>query len=180
MARVVVHVNMAAAFVPHPTFRRCWKIELEALPSRELVDIKVNLCLYFSPSTNLQISEYNSRSMTQFTSSENLISYLREGRLLALTAPLLINRDVLVGYAVSPEEGDCANTPINEFIALCPNLYRHDMVTVAFHGLKRHCRISDCLFMPLQRFPWSYTTRLCSGKKADKIVFDQHRVVSYT
>jgi len=49
--------------------------------------------------------------MNRFTTSEDPISYSREGRLLALTAPLLMNRDVIIGYAISPEEGYCTSIP---------------------------------------------------------------------
>ncbi len=47
--------------------------------------------------------------MNRFTSSENLISNLREGRLVALTAPFVIDQNVLIGYTVSPEEGYMAS-----------------------------------------------------------------------
>ncbi len=50
-----------------------------------------------------------SQEMNRFTSLENLISNLREGRLLALTAPFVTDKIVLVGYAAGPEKGYCAN-----------------------------------------------------------------------
>jgi hypothetical protein len=43
--------------------------------------------------------------MNRFTTSKNPISHLRECRSLALTAPLVLDQNVLIGYAVSPEEG---------------------------------------------------------------------------
>ncbi len=52
------------------------------------------------------------RAMNQFTSSENLISNLSSGRLLALTGPLVIDQNVHIGYAVAPEEDYCATMPI--------------------------------------------------------------------
>jgi len=75
--------------------------------------------------------------MNRFTSSENLVSYLREARLLALTAPLVIDQNVLIGYAVSPEEGYCSSIPINEFISVCTSLYFQVNTPRIFHGLKR-------------------------------------------
>ena len=75
--------------------------------------------------------------MNRFTSSENLISNLREGRLLALTAPFVIDQNVLIGYAVGPEEGYCANIPLNEFISLCNSIYFQVNTPRIFHGLKR-------------------------------------------
>ena len=75
--------------------------------------------------------------MSRFTSSENLISYLREGRLLALTAPLLIDQNVLIGYAIAPEEAYCANIPSGEFISICNSIYFQVNTPRVFHGLKR-------------------------------------------
>ena len=59
--------------------------------------------------------------MNRFASSENLLSNLSSGKLLALTAPLVIDQNVLIGYAVAPEEAYCANLPLNEFTSLCPS-----------------------------------------------------------
>ncbi len=75
--------------------------------------------------------------MSRFTSSENLISYLREGRLLALTAPLVIDQNVLIGYAIAPEKGYCAIIPINEFISICNSIYFQANRPLTFHGLKQ-------------------------------------------
>jgi hypothetical protein len=75
--------------------------------------------------------------MNRFTSSENLISNLTEGRLLALTAPLVIDQDVLIGYAESSEEGYCANLPLNEFISIYNSIYFQVNAARTFHGLKR-------------------------------------------
>ncbi len=68
---------------------------------------------------------------------------LNSGGLLALTAPLVIDQNVIVGYAVAPEEAYCVDLPVNEFITLCPSLYRGHMTTVAFHGLKRTWEFLD-------------------------------------
>jgi DNA polymerase I-like protein with 3'-5' exonuclease and polymerase domains len=75
--------------------------------------------------------------MNRFTSSENLISYLKEGRLLALTAPLLIDQNVLIGYALSREEDYCAIIPIDEFISIRNSIYFQVNTPRIFHGLKR-------------------------------------------
>jgi hypothetical protein len=56
--------------------------------------------------------------MNRFTSSENLISNLREGILLALTAPFVIGKNVLIGFALSPGESHCVNLSLNEFISI--------------------------------------------------------------
>jgi hypothetical protein len=71
------------------------------------------------------------------STSENLVSNLSSGRLLALTAPFVIDQDVLIGYALSPEEASCVNLPLNEFIALCPSLHTKVSAPRVFHGLKR-------------------------------------------
>jgi hypothetical protein len=47
--------------------------------------------------------------MNRFTTSQNLLSHLSSGRLLALTAPLVIDKNVLIGYAVSPEDAYCVD-----------------------------------------------------------------------
>jgi hypothetical protein len=75
--------------------------------------------------------------MNRFTTSENLISNLSSGRLLALTAPLLIDQNVLIGYAVAPEEGYCAIIPISEFISTRNSIYFQVNTPRIFHGLKR-------------------------------------------
>jgi hypothetical protein len=75
--------------------------------------------------------------MNRFTSSGNLIFYLREGRSLALTAPLLIDQNVLIGYAIAPEEGYCVILPFYEFLPLSKSLYFQLNTPRIFHGLKR-------------------------------------------
>jgi hypothetical protein len=75
--------------------------------------------------------------MTRFTSWENLLSNLRSGRLLALTAPLVIDENVIIGYAVSSEEAYCANQSLNEFISLSKSIYEQINTARIFHGLKR-------------------------------------------
>ena len=82
--------------------------------------------------------------MNRFTSLENLISNLKEGRLPALTAPFVLDQNVLIGYAVSPEEGYCATIPINEFISICKPLYFQVNTPRTFHGLKRIWEFLDC------------------------------------
>lgn len=75
--------------------------------------------------------------MTRFISSEHLISTLNSQSTIALSAPLIIRDRVLIGFALSPEESHCVELALNEFIPLCPSLYRSHMTPVAFHGLKR-------------------------------------------
>ena len=75
--------------------------------------------------------------MNRFTTSENLISCLIEGRLLALTAPFVIDQNVLIGYAVAPEQGYCANIPLDEFLSLSKSLYFQVNTPRIFHGLKQ-------------------------------------------
>jgi DNA polymerase I len=67
----------------------------------------------------------------------NLISTLESGNTVALTAPLVIDQNVLIGFAVSPEEAYCAGVPLNEFTALCPSLCLYVNAPRIFHGLKR-------------------------------------------
>jgi hypothetical protein len=75
--------------------------------------------------------------MNRFTSSKNLVLNLSSGRLLALTAPLVMDQDVLIGYAIAPEEGYCATIPINELISICNSTYFQVNAPRVFHGLKR-------------------------------------------
>lgn len=75
--------------------------------------------------------------VNQITASENLLSALSSGRSVALTAPLVRDNEVLLGYALSPEEGYCAVLPRNDFTSLCPTLYRQVNTPRVFHGLKR-------------------------------------------
>ncbi len=67
----------------------------------------------------------------------HLISNLESGFTIALTAPFLIDQNELIGYAVSPEEGYCANIPIDEFISICDSTYFQVNTPRIFHGLKR-------------------------------------------
>jgi hypothetical protein len=41
--------------------------------------------------------------MNRFAAAENLLSHLRSGKLLALTAPLVRDDEVMVGYALNLE-----------------------------------------------------------------------------
>jgi DNA polymerase I len=75
--------------------------------------------------------------MTRFMTPEFFISILRSDRSVALTAPLVTDTEVLVGYALSSEEGYCAAFPIDKFISLCPSLYLQVNSKRIFHGLKR-------------------------------------------
>ncbi len=67
----------------------------------------------------------------------HLISNLESGITIALTAPLVMDQNALIGYAVSPEEGYCAAIPINEFISICNSIYFKINTPRTFHGLKR-------------------------------------------
>ena len=48
-----------------------------------------------------------------------------------------IDNNVLIGYAVSPEESYCANIPFDEFIAICNSQYFQVNTARIFYGLKR-------------------------------------------
>jgi hypothetical protein len=61
--------------------------------------------------------------MTRFTSPEYLISNLEAGNTVALTAPLIINEQVLIGFAFSPEDIHSLELALNEFISVCTPLY---------------------------------------------------------
>lgn len=67
----------------------------------------------------------------------NLISILDSGSTVALTAPSLIDQNVLIGYAVAPEEAYCSTMPINEFISIYNPIYFQVNTPRIFHGLKR-------------------------------------------
>ena len=75
--------------------------------------------------------------MNRFTSSENLFSNLNSGKSVALTAPLVIDQNVLIGYAVSREEGYCVDLSFDEFLPLSKSLYFQVNAPRIFHGLKR-------------------------------------------
>jgi len=70
-------------------------------------------------------------------SPEYLSSVLDSRRRIAVTAPLIIEDRVLVGFALSDKEDHFLELGIDEFKSLCPSLYCVDINTVAFHGLKR-------------------------------------------
>ena len=75
--------------------------------------------------------------MTRFTSPEHLISNLESSSIVALTAPVFMKDRVLISFALSDTEAHCLELGINEFKSLSASMYRFDIDTVAFHGLKR-------------------------------------------
>lgn len=81
--------------------------------------------------------------MNQSTDSEQLLSALRADTRVALTAPFVRGSEVLVGYALSPEQGYCARLPLNEFMAHCPSLYLPVNSPRIYHGLKRTWEFLD-------------------------------------
>ncbi|MGO9571022.1 MAG: DNA polymerase [Desulfomonilaceae bacterium] len=68
---------------------------------------------------------------------DNWLSILESPSTVALTAPLVMDKEVLIGYALSPEEGYCASLSLDEFTALCPSIYLDVSSPRIFHGLKR-------------------------------------------
>ncbi|MFH0825201.1 MAG: hypothetical protein V2B18_20815 [Pseudomonadota bacterium] len=70
-------------------------------------------------------------------SSECLLSVLGSQNTVALTAPFIRGSEVLVGYALGPEEGYCACLQLSEFAVLCPSLYLDVNSKRIYHGLKR-------------------------------------------
>jgi hypothetical protein len=74
--------------------------------------------------------------MNGFTTSENLISYIREGRLLALTAPFLTDKNVLIGYAVSSDECYC----VTAIFQSLPQQIEADLIKTAMVRLDRILR----------------------------------------
>lgn len=70
-------------------------------------------------------------------SSEFLLSTIKSGKSVALTAPLVLDDRVRIGFALSSEESYCANLSLYEFTALCAPLCLHVETPRIFHGLKR-------------------------------------------
>jgi DNA polymerase I len=75
--------------------------------------------------------------MTRFTSPKYLLSVLDSGSTVALTAPLVLNDRVMLGFARSSEESHSVDLALNDFIALCPSLYGRVNTPRVYHGLKR-------------------------------------------
>lgn len=63
--------------------------------------------------------------------------------LVSITAPLLINDLVYVGYAIGPDESYCAEIQIDEFMSVCDQIYFQMDGSRAFHGLKRTLEYLD-------------------------------------
>jgi len=55
---------------------------------------------------------------------------------LALTAPLVIDQNVLIRYAIGPEEAYCNNLPFNGFMSFSKSLYFQVNTLRIFRGLK--------------------------------------------
>ena len=75
--------------------------------------------------------------MKRIRSPEYLLSIMDSGNTVALTAPLIVNERVLIGFARSPEESHCVALSLNEFKDLCPSLYLQVHTPRVYHGLKR-------------------------------------------
>jgi DNA polymerase-1 len=69
--------------------------------------------------------------------SSDILSSLRSERMIALTAPLVAQERVLVGYALSPEESSCSEISCEQFLSLREDLYCSVTTPLAVHGLKR-------------------------------------------
>ncbi|MFC1833869.1 DNA polymerase [Thermodesulfobacteriota bacterium] len=76
-------------------------------------------------------------------SPEYLLSVIQSQSRVAVTAPLIMNEHVLIGFAISAEESYCVDLSLTEFTDLCPTLYHGRMPTVAYHGLKRIWKFLD-------------------------------------
>ena len=69
--------------------------------------------------------------------SSDILSSLRSERMIALTAPLVAQERVFVGYALSPEESSCSEISCEQFLSLREDLYCSVTTPLAVHGLKR-------------------------------------------
>jgi len=98
------------------------------------------------------------------------LSILDSGSTVALTAPLVIDNEVLIGYALSPEEGYCANITIEKFVSLIPSLYHPVNTPRIFHGLKRIWEFLD------ERGLWTYRD---TDKDIDINKIDDTRLMAY-
>lgn len=62
---------------------------------------------------------------------------LRNDRLIALTAPLLLDNTVIVGFYKSSDDQGCIALPEVEINSLGRLLIQPDRTKIAVHGLKR-------------------------------------------
>ena len=82
-------------------------------------------------------SDYESLGYMRLSLPEDILSFLRSERMIALTAPLVIHERVLVGYAWSHEESSCMEIPYEHFLSLREDLYHRVTTPIAVHGVKR-------------------------------------------
>jgi hypothetical protein len=59
------------------------------------------------------------------------------GDLVALTAPLMLDHTVIIGFYRSPEDQGCIEFPEVEFNPIARLLYQPARTKIAVHGLKR-------------------------------------------
>jgi hypothetical protein len=71
--------------------------------------------------------------MKQSTASENQLSNLRSGRLVAPTAPLVRDNEVLVVCSLGREAVHCGAFLIDKFISASPAASGSCLFTVYFH-----------------------------------------------
>lgn len=84
--------------------------------------------------------------------------------MVALTAPLILDNQVLIGLAESPEKFFCVEIPLEEFISVSKDLYHSTSACIiAVHGLKRIWEYLD-EFCPVSHNPpvmrYLYDTKL--------------------
>ena len=99
------------------------------------------------------------------TNLEHVLSILNSGRLVALTAPLIVDDVALIGYAVSPEEAYCVKLPLDAFPSLSTSLYCRVSTPRVFHGLKRILECGMRTLCQVEGLP----------PKSDLMILDQTR-----
>jgi DNA polymerase I len=67
-------------------------------------------------------------------SLNNLLEFIQSGKTVALTAPLVLDQQVFIGVADTPENPSCLKFPLEEFQK---DLYCCTSASIAVHGLNR-------------------------------------------
>ncbi len=83
--------------------------------------------------------------------------------MVALTAPLVLDNRVLIGFADSPEISSYVEIPLEEFLPVSRDLYHSTSTTIAIHGLKRIWEFLDEFNLPFPNPPvmrYLYDTKL--------------------
>ena len=80
-------------------------------------------------------------------SLNNLLDIIQSGNMVAITAPLILDNRVFIGFTETPEISRSVEIPLEEFLPVAKDLY-YGTASIAVHGLKRIWEYLDEFNLP--------------------------------